>query len=201
MKFYTVKAVVISIHAPLAGCDVPAGYALSAPSISIHAPLAGCDSIDVSLVAPYAISIHAPLAGCDQALLDLFHFGRISIHAPLAGRGPPGITWRMPISELHRRTPCGVRQTLKPAFPKIVIFQSTHPLRGATQRVQHPGAADHQHFNPRTPCGVRHVASGCRLSMLRISIHAPLAGCDERFLDLTLCDGISIHAPLAGCDV
>ncbi len=74
------------------------------------------------------------------------------------------------------RTPCGVRQnTARPAL-KEMLFQSTHPLRGATITVvplcQH----------------------------LFISIHAPLAGCD---LTATLSwrdSYISIHAPLAGCD-
>ena len=39
------------------------------------------------------------------------------------------------------------------------------------------------------------------LGLVRISIHAPLAGCDEIALDhLQSTDIISIHAPLAGCD-
>ena len=85
-----VDGFVISIHAPLAGCDpsasaarrpsadfnprTPCGVRLSsrrmerrmATKISIHAPLAGCDLLFLSQQA-YAkyISIHAPLAGCD----------------------------------------------------------------------------------------------------------------------------------------
>ena len=34
------------------------------------------------------------------------------------------------------------------------LFQSTHPLRGATGRIRSPQRAI-PHFNPRTPCGVR----------------------------------------------
>ena len=52
------------------------------------------------------------------------------------------------------RTPCGVRLTSIDTHLTNVEFQSTHPLRGAT----HPGASGS--YN------------------LRISIHAPLAGCD-----------------------
>ena len=69
-----------------------------------------------------------------------------------------------------------MRRGVNLAFPPILKFQSTHPLRGAT-------AAE------------RTAAAG-----REISIHAPLAGCDG------LCDvvgkilAISIHAPLAGCD-
>ena len=84
-----------------------------------------------------------------------------------------------------------------------LIFQSTHPLRGATRptTIAKPRT---QHFNPRTPCGVRRVGitsfftgilfqsthplrgATCRSSIrnsppYRISIHAPLAGCDGSF--------------------
>ena len=35
---------IISIHAPLAGCDIPSDFVIGAfVQISIHAPLAGCD--------------------------------------------------------------------------------------------------------------------------------------------------------------
>ena len=36
--------------------------------------------------------------------------------------------------------------------------------------------------------------------MALISIHAPLAGCDDTSEGYMLIDLISIHAPLAGCD-
>ncbi len=100
--------------------------------------------------------------------------------------------------DFNPRTPCGVRQDNR----KI--------------------AGRKCHFNPRTPCGVRHDAAvhpvynvkfqsthplrgatllrGLRRVPARISIHAPLAGCDEIS---TFCydeKNISIHAPLAGCD-
>ena len=80
---------VISIHAPLAGCDRPARYKLRMCAISIHAPLAGCDPdgwkpyqeeahfnprTPCGVRLPSSplpdgsaeISIHAPLAGCDS---------------------------------------------------------------------------------------------------------------------------------------
>ena len=56
-------------------------------------------------------------------------------------------------------------------------FQSTHPLRGATS------------------------GQLIKIAALHISIHAPLAGCDNRErIRLYGVFGISIHAPLAGCD-
>ena len=63
----TVTLVLISIHAPLAGCDVVDGIAGKATQISIHAPLAGCDNETVLTRAQADISIHAPLAGCDSS--------------------------------------------------------------------------------------------------------------------------------------
>ena len=82
--------------------------------------------------------------------------GFISIHAPLAGRDG----WK------HR-------------YPrKADRFQSTRPLRGATQKAQDviDGKGD-------------------------ISIHAPLAGRDSaKILSDLAVGGISIHAPLAGRD-
>ena len=58
----------------------------------------------------YDISIHAPLAGCDLILLALAN----------------GLV------DFNPRTPCGVRLSGTTARPSSRIFQSTHPLRGAT---------------------------------------------------------------------
>ena len=100
------------------------------------------------------ISIHAPLAGCDQGSAQLDSPAIISIHAPLAG--------------------CDQACRAGAANPRK--FQSTHPLRGATEiaaagkpdtsiSIHAPLAGcdwraealrcDRPNFNPRTPCGVR----------------------------------------------
>ena len=55
----------ISIHAPLAGCDLGVWLTEHMKKISIHAPLAGCDDDLESKLTDVKISIHAPLAGCD----------------------------------------------------------------------------------------------------------------------------------------
>ena len=101
-------------------------------------------------------------------------------------------------------------------------FQSTHPVRGATQT--HRRVYPHRpYFNPRTPCGVRHAAFANLGAVFLISIHAPRTGCDYRSLCFCallpyfnprtpcgvrrrigitqrICPIISIHAPRAGCD-
>ena len=75
------------------------------------------------------------------------------------------------------RTPCGVRRDSASGNLTRIGFQSTHPMRGATGYY-------YVIANPGT-----------------ISIHAPLAGCDEIFQTHRFLLFISIHAPLAGCDL
>ena len=89
----TIRTIIISIHAPLTGCDVLSGYNNRLYNISIHAPLTGCDrqrtparspnryfnprtpdgvrrdGYIVSNLERSFISIHAPLTGCD-AFMD-----------------------------------------------------------------------------------------------------------------------------------
>ena len=83
------------------------------------------------------------------------------------------------------------------------LFQSTHPLRGATIRnclserlcfisihaplagcdeVLRPFVPREKDFNPRTPCGVRLLQQYFLPQKRIISIHAPLAGCDCNIL-------------------
>ena len=103
--------------------------------ISIHAPGVGCDAVPRELRSHHEISIHAPRVGCD--VKELIGEGKsvISIHAPRVG--------------------CDLMRELESYADKE--FQSTHPVWGATNRciVSHIHLTD---FNPRTPCGVRHIA-------------------------------------------
>ena len=150
----------------------------------------------------YYISIHAPLAGCDPGLLLLLFFGiKISIHAPLAGCDRPARRNRQSCAHFNPRTPCGVRPSRSCSRPSTTAtFQSTHPLRGAT-------ALHQREIVIAFPFQSTHPLRGATiyLSVLEhkvdISIHAPLAGCDERVRCVERVGrGISIHAPLAGCD-
>ena len=59
---------VISIHAPIVGCDrVSTGDECSIIIISIHAPIVGCDIEDGYVAKNNLISIHAPIVGCDRS--------------------------------------------------------------------------------------------------------------------------------------
>ena len=81
----------------------------------------------------------------------------------------------------------------------VTAFQSTHPLRGATQTTGIKGRQT-QYFNPRTPCGVRHLYQVQSYSDRRFQSTHPLRGATNDFNSSCILVYISIHAPLAGCD-
>ena len=60
------------------------------------------------------------------------------------------------------------------------IFQSTHPVWGATVHDELV-ALGFINFNPRTPCGVRRDSGADGKFTVKISIHAPRVGCDTLF--------------------
>ena len=121
------------------------------------------------------------------------------------------------------RTPCGVR--LKDAVSNAfnAVFQSTHPVRGATTQNAAMMLAQ-AHFNPRTPCGVRrltiyfnslsilfqsthpvrgatHRLPSSRAALLEFQSTHPVRGATLRRRAQQLQrTRISIHAPRAGCD-
>ena len=172
--------------------------------------------------------------------------GHISIHAPLAGCDRGRTLWSGWGTNFNPRTPCGVRLHVVAIVQRVPhisihaplagcddplavlaqdkqVFQSTHPLRGATllilptrlhqDRFQstHPlrGATAPQEIMPHVEAISIHAPlAGCDQAVVdkkqdrrHISIHAPLAGCDFWLLSREAWIQISIHAPLAGCDV
>ena len=126
--------------------------------ISIHAPLAGRDgSWTCSLVSKQQIfQSTRPSRGATIKVINHRITDLISIHAPLAGRDlwkpAPGDGGR----NFNPRAPRGARQLTGVEKRLTKKFQSTRPSRGATEpsKIQDP--------------------------FFSISIHAPLAGRDER---------------------
>ena len=180
-------AQLISIHAPLAGCDVSVGWMWSPAAYfnprtpcgvrhkrdrgrhhdtvfqSTH-PLRGATTVTAAEPSNTLISIHAPLAGCDGGLREMAY-----PHRYFNPRTPCGVRletapFELTIEDFNPRTPCGVRPRRSSNGCSARKFQSTHPLRGATL----------------TRC--TGVCCEC------ISIHAPLAGCDQAFAEF----GISL---------
>ena len=167
----------ISIHAPLAGRDLKALWDDCTDEISIHAPLAGRDR---PWAPPAGPSPHFnPRAPCGARRLHGGPRGPgrlISIHAPLAGRDPFKVKYRRYPTIFQSTRPLRGATEAAPKASLGFTFQSTRPLRGATANIKRV-YQDHE-----------------------ISIHAPLAGRDVNALLGDFHKGISIHAPLAGRD-
>ena len=125
----------ISIHAPHAGCDGKlACFLCQLHQFQSTHPMRGATSTGNLHTILRGISIHAPHAGCDS-------FGSFPYSCP---------------TYFNPRTPCGVRHSPSESFIFKKLFQSTHPMRGATER--------------KVPEEVGEY----------ISIHAPHAGCDKK---------------------
>ena len=145
----------ISIHAPLAGCDKSTGSTSTDPIFQSTHPLRGATDTEkydkkqnknfnprtpcgvrrcasMLYIVDDDISIHAPLAGCDDDILEVY-FGKRDFNP----RTPCGVRPRHSISSglkrhFNPRTPCGVRLPTISSSAADSKFQSTHPLRGAT---------------------------------------------------------------------
>ena len=100
----------------------------------------------------------------------------ISIHAPREGCDKSGLC----------------------VYITLWLFQSTHPVRGATCSIVICDAAVVISIHaPREGCD-----GGKRMkkTSIKISIHAPREGCDLQLVRVVLESRISIHAPREGCD-
>ena len=95
-----------------------------------------------------------PVRGATIAFTPYHAFAPISIHAPRAGCDMQSELMQTSPCYFNPRTPCGVRLWILFANSSPRGFQSTHPVRGATNKSAYDIAKD------------------------LISIHAPRAGCD-----------------------
>ena len=130
------RYMVISIHAPLAGCDLILKGTSLWEIISIHAPLAGCDPSTKAIT--YNLmqfqSTH-PLRGATLPRLDFLSQAEFQSTHPLRGATAyeRAVDRRIPISIHAPLAGCDTSpaQSLGDAW----LFQSTHPLRGATAKL------------------------------------------------------------------
>ena len=170
----------ISIHAPLAGCDAGAmwrraddGYFNPRTPRGVRLVLLMSDN------GTPEISIHALLAGCDEGHLDPAQLEEI-FQSTRPMRGATAMICSLDISR---------------------EFQSTRPMRGATAQRVILGKTEFEFQSTRPMRGATKVSGYADLEDYSISIHAPHAGRDRQFSFLILQDlPISIHAPHAGRD-
>ena len=173
---------IVSIHAPREGCDCWRSRAADALYVvSIHAPREGCDLSlllegeltsgfqfthpgrgatlrSIPVVDGIEVSIHAPREGCD-ASSDLARvLSEVSIHAPREGCDDISevITTAQTVSIHAPREGCDL--SVKDLALRILMFQFTHPGRGATCQRRGRYSSSQRRFNSRTPGGVRLTA-------------------------------------------
>ena len=150
--------ILISIHAPIVGCDSqdlmkahwlsifqsthPSWGATSCTAIqiqqyriSIHAPIVGCDNLPRYLLKCYRISIHAPIVGCDIVDSRGNEGISISIHAPIVGCDHASWKRWLDVGYFNPRTHRGVRRIQSKRKTCAFRFQSTHPSWGATAKI------------------------------------------------------------------
>ena len=108
-------AIIISIHAPLTGCDYcPPSCFLAHTDISIHAPLTGCDRIDPT---------------------DTLGRSNFNPRTPYGMRLLISSGLQTSICYFNPRTPYGMRPQFINLNSNWLEFQSTHPLRDATVNI------------------------------------------------------------------
>ena len=130
-------------------------------NISIHAPRAGSDKNDFTLHQHFSISIHAPRAGSDNDInLQKINFVNFNPRSPCGERPENRLNLYRWAENFNPRSPCGERPRATIRLPVSAVFQSTLPVRGAT-------------FTERL-----------QIDNMEISIHAPRAGSDPKWLDL-----------------
>ncbi len=140
-----------------------------------------------------------PLRGATNTPLSKFVFFSVSIHAPLARCDSLHLLMLFLVLSFNPRTPCEVRQITFNTHFVNVLFQSTHPLRGATHNKGFKVASDG--FQSTHP--LRGATNRGKNKDYKdwVSIHAPLARCDLALPPQYISHIVSIHAPLARCDV
>ena len=129
---------------------------------------------------------------------------------------------RTSFSSFNSRTPGGVRRCVLSTLVFTLVFQFTHPGRGATG-LPPPAPQPTKGFNSRTPGGVRHTSKGMnftrgsfnsrtpggvrrgrradvRQGKLRFNSRTPGGVRLRREYASEVRRGVSIHAPREGCD-
>ena len=196
----------ISIHAPHAGCDATSLIRKIWSRISIHAPHAGCDIRIRNQLSPNGHfnprtpcgvrpgmnatgesdmrfqSTH-PMRGATGGSVETQFYWAISIHAPHAGCD---VIFHLALSSFFwisiHAPHAGCDETDGNPVGFYVI--SIHAPHAGCDRRKGRKKRRQRNFNPRTPCGVRRDHGEDPVPSPVISIHAPHAGCDDKMADI-----------------
>ena len=157
----------ISIHAPRVGCDDhPNRSGWPSRNFNPRTPCGVRPLVLHKYLHLRGISIHAPRVGCDRVVRYIIRNAHIiSIHAPRVGCDAVLTRAALVVTDFNPRTPCGVRPIFAHSkyspskisihAPRVgcdawaeyagnivLIFQSTHPVWGATAELAEVG----EHF-------------------------------------------------------
>ena len=149
-------------------------------AISIHAPIVGCDNHFYGK-SKYIIEFQSthPSWGATEKTGTTYAKAYISIHAPIVGCDFLKTWWRaIGWVYFNPRTHRGVRLYGSGGAEVLtaLVFQSTHPSWGATLRTA-PSDTVLQ-FQSTHPSWGATWQAGIHCKSIRISIHAPIVGCD-----------------------
>ena len=146
--------------------------------ISIHAPLTGCDSFYKYII--YVIHNFNPRTPYGMRRFICKHGKSVKYfnpRTPYGMRHTDDFTFNIFKNDFNPRTPYGMRHCRSNRRCITCKFQSTHPLRDATRFINN-SCETLPYFNPRTPYGMRLLLHVLMWWKEKISIHAPLTGCD-----------------------
>ena len=104
----------------------------------------------------YLFQSTLPLRGATERFAAGGRRVQISIHAPLAGSDCVVVSLDDKDENFNPRSPCGERRNNAGGLTPNKAFQSTLPLRGATEQLEIQDK-HYRHFNPRSPCGERRI--------------------------------------------
>ena len=123
-----------STHPSRGATDIPFRRQMP-PRVSIHAPLAGCDMEDRLFLNPVASFNPRTPRGVRPSFVSQFLSVSLfqSTH-PSRGATLQGFRHALQVRRFNPRTPRGVRPLWRWQASMECMFQSTHPSRGATVR-------------------------------------------------------------------
>ena len=154
---------------PLPGCAF-------LPEFQSTLPMRGATPGSCKYFTQVAISIHAPHAGSDLILSQIDCKGdNFNPRSPCGERRGSDCATAKKAGNFNPRSPCGERHFFRGIIPVACVFQSTLPMRGATQffvQFRHDGGD----FNPRSPCGERRATAFQRCNRRRFQSTLPMRG-------------------------
>ena len=119
-----------------------------------------------------------PLRGATKRISEPIHNSSISTHAPLAGRDGAIYVTTVTTDGISTHAPLAGRDGNAACSSALRADFNPRAPCGA-RHIRHFLFFGMNNFNPRAPCGARRRESAAALASISISTHAPLAGRDS----------------------